>query len=168
MAASYICNQIPHTALNMETPYKKALREGRRPLPSQDHWRKSLRIHQKPKQARPHVVGRNGVWLQRDREQLLLHLEPKNASRGGEQERCFHRNTTKSASHGQATLAATRSRVAVVRFQRRHARRQLRLARRHAVEHVGLYLRSEFRCRHACQNGRIASASTSLTRRNFP
>ena len=23
MAASYICNQIPHSELNMETPYKK-------------------------------------------------------------------------------------------------------------------------------------------------
>ena len=31
-------------------------------------------------------MGRDGVRLQRDREQLLPHLGPKNASRGGEQE----------------------------------------------------------------------------------
>ena len=60
-----------------------ALREGHRPLLSQDHRRKGLRTHQKPKQARAHDVGRDGVRLQRDREQLLPHGEPKNASRGG-------------------------------------------------------------------------------------
>ena len=27
MAASYICNQIPHSALNIETPYKKIYRK---------------------------------------------------------------------------------------------------------------------------------------------
>ena len=96
MSASYICNRIPHLALNMEMPYEK--REGRRPLPSQDPRRKGLRTHQKLKQARPHVVGRGGVWLQRDREQLLPHLELKHASCGGGQERCFHRITTKLLS----------------------------------------------------------------------
>ena len=30
-------------------------------------------------------MGRDGMRLQRDREQLLPHLEPKNASRGGDQ-----------------------------------------------------------------------------------
>ena len=52
-------------------------------------------------------MGRDSVRLQRDREQLLPHLKPKNASRGGEQERRFHQNITKSASGGQAALAAT-------------------------------------------------------------
>ena len=60
-----------------------------------------------------------------------------------------------------------RSRVTDVRLQRRHARRQLRLARRYAAGRAELHLRSGFRHRHACRNGRIASASTSLTRRNF-
>ena len=64
MATSYICNRIPHSALKMEDAVREALREGRRPLPSQHHRRKGLRIHQKPKQARPHVVGRDGVRLQ--------------------------------------------------------------------------------------------------------
>ena len=105
--------------------------------------------------------------LQRDREQPLPHLELKNALRGGEQKRRFHRNATKSASCGQVALAATRSRVTVVRFQRRHARRKLRLARGHAVGRAELHLRSGFRRRHACQNGRVASSSASLTRRNF-
>ena len=58
--------------------------DGRRPIPSQNHRRKGLRTRQTPNQARTHVVGRDGVRLQRDREQLLPHLEPQNASRGGE------------------------------------------------------------------------------------
>ena len=49
--------------------------------------------------------------FQRDREQLLPKLEPKNTSRDGEQDRRFHRNTTKPSSRGQAALVATRSRV---------------------------------------------------------
>ena len=105
--------------------------------------------------------------LQRDREQLLPHLELKNASRGGEQERRFHRNTTKSASRGQAASTAIRSRVTVVRFQRQHARRQLRFARRHSAGRAELHLRSRFWRRHACRNGRTSSASTSLARRSF-
>ena len=56
---------------------QEALREGRRPLPSQNRRRKCLRTRQKPKQARTHVVGRDGVRIQQDREQLLSHLEPK-------------------------------------------------------------------------------------------
>ena len=127
MAVSYIYSRIPHSALNMETPYKKLYGKDADLSHSQDHRRKGLRTHSKPKQARPHVVRRDSVRLQRDREQLLPRLEPKNASRGGEQERRFHRNTTKSASRDQTALAARRSRVTVVRFHRRHAGRQLRL-----------------------------------------
>ena len=138
---------------------QEALREGRRPLPSQTHPRKGLRTHQKP--------GRDGVQLQLDREQLLPHLKSKNASRDGEQKRRFHRNTTKSASRGQAALAATRSRVTVVRFQRRHARQKLCLARWHAGRRAELHLRSGFWRRHASQNCRIASAPANFTRRNF-
>ena len=96
---------------------REVLRKERRPLPSQDHWRKGLRTYQKPKQARTDIVGRDDVRLQRDREQLLPHLEPKNALRGEEQERCFHRNTTKSAFRDLSALATTKSRVTVVRFQ---------------------------------------------------
>ena len=73
-----------------ENAVQEALREGRRSLSSQDHRRKGLRTHRKPKQARPHVVGSDGMRLQRDREQLLPHVEPKNASCCGEQERRFH------------------------------------------------------------------------------
>ena len=161
MTASYICNRIPHYAV------QEALLEGCRPLPSQDHRRKGFCTHHKPNQARLNVVGRDGVRFQRDREQLLPNVELKNTSRDGEQDRRFHRNTTKSSSRGQAALVVTRSRVTVVGFQRRHARLQLRLARRHAAGHAELHLRSGFRRRHPCLNGRIAFASTSLTRRNF-
>ena len=141
---------------------QKALQEGRRPLPSQDHRRKSLSTHQKLKQARPHVVGMDSVRLQRDREQFVPHLEPKNTSRGEEQERRYHRKTTKSGSRDQAALAATSSCVTVVRFQRRHARRQLRAARRYAAGRAELH-HTGFRRRHVCRNGRVASASTNLT-----
>ena len=99
MNASYICRLSDSALLTKHgDAVQEALREARRPVPSQDHRRKRHRTHQNPKQARPHVVGRDGVRLQQDREPVLPHLEPKNASRGGEQERHFHRNTTKSAS----------------------------------------------------------------------
>ena len=166
MSASYICNRTPHSALKMETPYKKLYEKDANLY----HPRSSAQgpsYTSKSKQARPHVVGRDGVRLQRDLEKLLPHLEPKNTSRGGEQERRFCQNTTKSASRGQAVLAATRSPINVVRFQRRLAQRQLRLARRHGTGRAELYLCSGFRRRHACRNGRIASASTSPTRCNF-
>ena len=55
----------------------------------------------------------------------------------------------------------------VVRLQRRHARRQLRFARRDAAERAGLQFRFGVWRRHVCRNGRITSASTSLPRRNF-
>ena len=80
------------------------------------------------------------------------------ASRGGGKERRFQRTTTKSAFRAQAALAATRSRVTVVRFQRRHARQQLRLARRYPGGRAELHLRSDVWRRHACWNGRIASS----------
>ena len=133
---------------------QEALREGRRPLPSQDHRRKSLSTHQKLKQARPHVVGMDSVRLQRDREQLVPHLELKNTSRGEEQE---------AGSRDQAALAATSSRVTVVRFQRRHTRRQLCATRRYAAGRAELHLHSGFRRRHVCRNSRVASTSTNLT-----
>ena len=50
-------------------------------------------------------MGRDGVRLQRDREQLLPHMEPKNGSRGGKQERRFNQNTTKSASRASRRLS---------------------------------------------------------------
>ena len=75
MVASYICNRIPPSALDIETLYKK--------LYGKDADLSHLKIisarafvYIKKKQARPHVVGRDGVRLQRDREQLLLHLDP--------------------------------------------------------------------------------------------
>ena len=127
MAASYICNCIPHSALNMETPHKT--------LYGKDTDLSHLKIigakafvHIKSPN-KWHVVGRDGVRHQRDQEQLLPHLEPKKASRDGKQEHRFNQNTTKSSSRGQAALAATRYRVTVVRFQRRHARRQLTTSR---------------------------------------
>ena len=64
MAASYVCNRIPHSVLNMGTPYKKLNGKDADLSPSHDHRCKDLRTHQKPKQARPHVVGRDGVRLQ--------------------------------------------------------------------------------------------------------
>ena len=64
MTASYTCNRIPHSALNVETPYKKFY--------GKDADLSYLKIigarafvHIK-KKAKPHVVGRDGVRLQRD------------------------------------------------------------------------------------------------------
>ena len=71
---------------------------------------------------------------------------------------CFSRlrgsRRNKISSHRRTISATTRSTT-------------LRLARRHAAGCAELRLRSEFRRRHVCRNGRIASASASLTRRNF-
>ena len=74
MTVSCICNRIPHSALNVETPYNN--------LYGKDDDLSHLKIigarafvHIKKKQGRPHAVERRGVRLQRDREQLLPHLE---------------------------------------------------------------------------------------------
>ena len=106
--------------------------------------------------------------LQRDREQLLPHLEPKNMSRGGEQKRRFHRNTSKFSSRDQAALAA-------IRFSSH--RRTISVTTRlttttsRTTTCCGtcrtIHLRSGFRRRHACRNGRVYSASTNLPRRNI-
>ena len=50
-------------------------------------------------------MRRDSVRLQRDQEQLPPHLELKNASRDGEQERRFHRNTTKNLLPGARRLS---------------------------------------------------------------
>ena len=117
MAVSYICKRVPHSALNTETSYKK--------LYGKDVGLSHLMFInamacvrvKHPTQARPRVMGKDGVRLQQDQEQLIPHLEPQNASRGREQKRRFYLDTTKSASRGQAALAATRSRVTIVRLQ---------------------------------------------------
>ena len=145
MAASYICNWISHSALNTETPYKK--------LYGKDADLSHLKII--GARAFVHIKTQASWATRRGKGRCTASVRPRATP------------TTKSASRGQAALAATRSRVAVVRFQRRHARRQLRLARRHAAGRAELHLRSGFRCWHACRNGITASASTSLTRRHF-
>ena len=132
MAASYICNRIPHSALNMETPYKK--------LYGKDADLSHLKIlgvrafiHIKNPKKLGHMSWQRMVCGFSETESNSYRIWNPKTRRVVESRNFVHRNTTKSASRGQQALAATRSRVTVVRFQRRHARRQLRLARRHAA-----------------------------------
>ena len=82
MATSYICNRMPHSVLNMETLYKKLYVKDAdlshlKIIGARAFVRIYIYIYKK---ARPRVVGRDGVRLQRDREQTLPHLEPNGAS----------------------------------------------------------------------------------------
>ena len=139
VAAPYICNRIPHSALNIETPYRK--------LYGKDADLSHLKIigarvfiHIKNPNKLDHTSC-EGMLCGLSETENNSYLEPENASRGRDQERYFHRNTTKRNSCHQAALAATKSRVTVVRFQRRYTRRQLRLSRRHAAGRAELHLR---------------------------
>ena len=96
-----------------------------------------------------HFKGRCPLRIKHQRQQRQQpvrhhqqHQHGRRQNNGGEQERRFHRNTTKSASRDHAALAAKKSRLAVVRFHRRHARRQLLLARRHGAGCAELHFRS--------------------------
>ena len=112
MAASHICKRIPHSALTMETSYKKL------------YGNDADLSHLKLIGARAFVHIKNPNKLGHTSWEGMVcgfnetvSTSSKNASRDGEQERHFHRNTAKLVSRGQAALAGTRSRVTVVRFQ---------------------------------------------------
>ena len=165
MTASYICNRIPHSALNMETPHKKLYRKDA----DLSHLKiigARVFVHIENPNKLGHTSWEGMVCGFSETENNSYRIWNPKTRRVVESRNVVFIETP--ASRGQAALAATRSRVTVVRFQRRHARRQLRLAQRHAAERAELHLRSEFRRQHACRNDRTASASTSLTRRNFP
>ena len=78
LTASYLCNRMPHSAFKMETLYKmfKAKTPTFRTSESSALGRSS--ISRTP--GRSHVVGRNGVRIQPEREQPIPHLEPQDAS----------------------------------------------------------------------------------------
>ena len=144
MAASYIFNQVLQWALNI-----------------------GLHTLKNPNKL-GHTSREGMVYGFSENESKFYRIWNPKTSRVVESRNVvFHRNTTKSASRDQATLAATRSRVTVVRFQRQYARQQPPFARPHAAECADLRLLSGVRRRHACRNGSVTSASTSLIRRNF-
>ena len=101
MTASYFWNRIPHSALKMETAYKMLC------CKDSDLSHESVCPYQGRQQARSHVVGRNGVRFQPEREQLIPYLEPQDPSSCRKRERRLHRNATALASPFQATFAFT-------------------------------------------------------------
>ena len=161
MATSYICNRILPSALNMETPYKKL------------HGKDADLSHLKIIGAKTFVQIKNPNKLGHTSwEGMVCDFSEteSNSCHSGTQKRVawWREGTSFLSKYHQICLAATRSRVTVVRFQRRYARRQLCLARCHAAGRAGLHLYSGFRRLHVCRkNGRIASTSTSLTRPTF-
>ena len=109
MAASYIFNQVLHSALNMETPYKK--------LYEKDTNLSHLKIigvrafiHIKSPNKLGHMSREGMVCGFSETESNFYRiLNPKTPRVVERRNVVFHRNTTKSASRDQATLAATRS-----------------------------------------------------------
>ena len=101
MVALYICNQIPQSALNMEPPYKK-LYEKDADLSHLKITGVRAFVHIKTPNKLGHTSweGMMCGFSEAKRESYRI-WDPKNASRGGEQERRFHRSNTKSISLGQ-------------------------------------------------------------------
>ena len=166
MAASYIFNRIPHSALNMEMPYKK--------LYGKDADLSHLKI----------IGARDFVYINNPNK--LGHT-----SREGTM--CGFSETESNSYHiwNPKTRRVVESRnVVFIETPRNLLPAAKWLSPQQDLEsplygyiddtlddnyvshddmlpHVQLHLRSGFQRRHACRNGRTVSASTSLTRRNF-
>ena len=160
MAASYICNRIPLSALNTETSYKKLYGK----YANLSHLKTidaRTFVHIKDPNKLGHTSWEGMVCGFHEAENNSYRIWNPKTRRVVE-----NRNVIFIETRDQTALAATRSQVTVVRFQRRHTRRQLRLVRRHTPGRAEPHLRSGFWRRHACRNGRIFSTSTNLTQRN--
>ena len=129
LTAACLCNRMPHSGLDMETPFKRLYGKETKLLHLKIIGARAF-VH--ILEAGTQVLGRNGVWLQRGRSALLPGLEPENSQGGGEQERDVHRNFATSYSATYTTPSAPG--VAASGIGRR-----LRFKRRSAAGCTGLH-----------------------------
>ena len=115
MTASYICNRILHSALNMETPHKKLYRKDA----DLSHLKiigARVFVHIENPNELGHTSWEGMVCGFSETENNSNRIWNPKTRRVVESRNVVFIETP--ASRGQAALAATRSRVTVVRFQR--------------------------------------------------